>query len=105
MNPSDLSRELKRIAATIEASKSPSKDLVIRDLKNLVSKIAGKEETLDQKMSRLKILGPKFQGQEKEVVDAFKELPQGLKALENLVKTMESRVKAGGSEESGGSEE
>ena len=37
MKPSQLAQSLKRIASEIEASKKPNKELVIRDLKNVIS--------------------------------------------------------------------
>ncbi len=40
MNPSDLSRELNRIASAIDSSKSPSRELVIKELNRLVSRVA-----------------------------------------------------------------
>lgn len=43
MKPTDLSSALRRIASKIEASKSPSRELVLKDLKSVVSKLASSE--------------------------------------------------------------
>ena len=40
MKPSDISKDLRRIASLIENSKNPAKDLVIRDIKSVIKKIA-----------------------------------------------------------------
>lgn len=47
MKPSQLVRSLRHIAAKIENSKNPRRDLVAADLKKLVSRIAGKLGTKD----------------------------------------------------------
>lgn len=44
MNSRSLSLTLRRIAATLDNSKNPSRELVARDLKNLVNKIAKTDE-------------------------------------------------------------
>ena len=48
MKPSDLSAHLRRIAAAIDNSKSPSRDLVARDLNALIHRIAAPEFKLKE---------------------------------------------------------
>lgn len=52
MKPSELSQSLRRIAAKIEASKNPRRDLVAADLKKLIQRTASA-----------------FEGREKEIFD------------------------------------
>ena len=65
MKPSELSQELKRIASAIENSKNPSRELVAKDLKAVISKIAieeapQKEETKEEMIEKMI---PKMQSQ------------------------------------------
>lgn len=46
MTPSQLSVQLRHIAAKISNSKSPRRDLVARDLKNLISKLAADDSNI-----------------------------------------------------------
>jgi hypothetical protein len=48
MKPSDLSQELRRIAAGIEKSKSPSKELVLKDIRKLVAAVGGQVNVLNK---------------------------------------------------------
>jgi len=43
MTPNELSQEIRRIASRIEASEKPSRELVARDLKGLISRLATSE--------------------------------------------------------------
>jgi hypothetical protein len=47
MKPTDLSSALRRIASKIEASKSPSRELVLKDLNSLVRKMAMDDDSQD----------------------------------------------------------
>lgn len=44
MNPNQLSTELRRVAAKIEASSNPSRELVLKDLKHIVAKAVQSDE-------------------------------------------------------------
>jgi len=48
MKPSQLAQSLKRIASGIEASKKPNKELVIRDLKNVILAMRDQPDFLDE---------------------------------------------------------
>lgn len=63
MNPAQLSSALKKIASKLEASKSPSKELVLQDLKQVIlaasksgeePKAAGKVGQTDEKVAAYK---------------------------------------------------
>lgn len=47
MKPSDLSKELRRIASAIDKSRNPSKDLVLKDISAVMSRMAADEVMLE----------------------------------------------------------
>lgn len=95
MKPSDLSKELKRIASAIEASKNPSKELVARDIKQLISKIAN-ESSVEEKdpagelakklvTSGVMKSGTKDTDIRPHLIDVMRDYPQGKEAIRALV--------------------
>lgn len=104
MNPSDLSKELKRIATAIEASKNPSKDLVIRDLNQIMVKVAATNDDVAAKALFEAELFKTIE-QAKEFVAAVRKLDstekfKSNKPGEKFLKAFVSDEKSGGSEES-----
>lgn len=47
MKPMELSQQIRRIASAIESSKNPSRELVARDIRNLIAAVAGENKPTD----------------------------------------------------------
>lgn len=48
MKPSELSKELRRIAAAIDSSKNPSRELVLKDIKKIAAAVGGQVNVLNK---------------------------------------------------------
>ena len=80
MNPSDLAQNLRRIASAIENSKNPSRELVLKDIKNVVASI---HKANDQ------ITDEEVQDKIREMVQHYKRLERSLGSADMLFQTVD----------------